>query len=281
MGVENGEPTREASRAERFGDVLSILYRDATGLLQAPFRWRRETLVGWGIFSAGLALAYGVDEEIRESIRGDAGDGLRRVEPYIEPFGGNDVSQGISLGIYLLGAIADDDDLEETGVIALESAILTGAFVGLLKESIGRARPFDERGRDAFDSFSGATSFPSNHAAQAFSLAAVISSRHDKRAGLFLYPCAAAIGLSRMAEDLHWGSDVLAGAVIGTLVGLWLARPVDFVGESAILFPAVHPRTGFRGVGISLLSSAGRNPSTIRRGESRFRETTWIIDRMR
>ena len=89
-----------------------------------------------------------------------------------------------------------------------------------LKHSIGRPRPFvacaDIRACvRALDKFS----FPSGHTLHAFACA-VVFSWHFPLMGAALTPLVLLIGLSRVALGLHYPSDVAAGAVIGTLVGL-------------------------------------------------------------
>jgi diacylglycerol kinase family enzyme/membrane-associated phospholipid phosphatase len=57
-------------------------------------------------------------------------------------------------------------------------------------------------------------SFPSGHAASAFSFAAGVS-MDDRRAGAVVFPLAALVGYSRVHTGVHWPSDVVAGAAIG------------------------------------------------------------------
>ena len=248
-GAEPGKKSSTIRRVNAFEDVVSVLYRDATAMLRAPFHWKRENVLGFGLFFSGLTIAYATDEELRESMLGDAGKPFRRMERYVEPMGRTYTVQGISFGLYLLGTIQGDDDLKATGVTALEASLFAGTITGLLKESFGRRRPFEEQGSKSFDPYSGATSFPSNHTAQIFSFAAAVSEHYGRRASFILYPLAALVGLSRITGDLHWGSDVLTGAVIGTLVGRYLARDRD-LGETSSFMLSSNPETGFWGIGL-------------------------------
>lgn len=60
-------------------------------------------------------------------------------------------------------------------------------------------------------------SFPSGHTTAVFSLAVPLMMGHPEWTILFL-PLSLLVGLSRMYLGLHYPSDVLAGAVIGTSV---------------------------------------------------------------
>lgn len=85
-----------------------------------------------------------------------------------------------------------------------------------LKRSTRRQRPFercdDIRARakvpDAF-------SFPSGHTLHAFSFALLLSAFYPALAPL-LWSFAALVGLSRVVLGLHFPSDVLIGAAVGT-----------------------------------------------------------------
>ena len=90
---------------------------------------------------------------------------------------------------------------------AFSAGIMTIAVNGL-KYSIDRPRP---------DGASGG-SFPSGHTATAFMAAAMLHEEYGWRSPWFSfggYAIASATGISRIINDRHWASDVIAGAVIG------------------------------------------------------------------
>jgi undecaprenyl-diphosphatase len=60
----------------------------------------------------------------------------------------------------------------------------------------------------------GGGSFPSGHAALAFSVAAAVSFYYPKTSILF-FLAAFSIGIGRIAAGLHWPSDILGGAIVG------------------------------------------------------------------
>lgn len=83
-----------------------------------------------------------------------------------------------------------------------------------IKYGVGRVRPDGDTHRRN-------SSFPSSHAANAFTVAAV-AGRRSRRWGLALWPLATLVGYSRMLLDRHWASDILGGAFIA-LAGAWAA----------------------------------------------------------
>ncbi|MCD6576044.1 MAG: phosphatase PAP2 family protein [Nanoarchaeota archaeon] len=61
-------------------------------------------------------------------------------------------------------------------------------------------------------------SFPSGHTAMAFLLATILAKEHPKYT-IYLFAIAIATGISRLYLGLHYLSDVVAGAIIGILIG--------------------------------------------------------------
>jgi undecaprenyl-diphosphatase len=66
--------------------------------------------------------------------------------------------------------------------------------------------------------FAQSYSFPSGHAAASFVAAYLLSKKDKKRAWVY-YVVALLISFSRIYLGKHYPSDVLAGALIGTLIG--------------------------------------------------------------
>lgn len=64
-------------------------------------------------------------------------------------------------------------------------------------------------------------SFPSGHTTVAFAAATVYALEYKDKpwVPVFAYTAASLIGLSRLTENKHWATDVLAGAALGYLTG--------------------------------------------------------------
>ncbi len=101
--------------------------------------------------------------------------------------------------------------------------ILRTAVVEWLKLMTGRPRPRQIADAAVFEGFAGGSSFPSGHASFSFMMAAIISAWFPR----WRWPAwigAILISLSRVAVHAHFLSDVVVGAVIGTLAAtlvLW------------------------------------------------------------
>ncbi len=103
-----------------------------------------------------------------------------------------------------------------------------GLFVTTVKRMIGRARPMVEGGPHPFDfkpfiwqaAYAG---MPSGHATTAFSVLVALGTLWP-RARTVLWIYALAIVVSRVVVSAHYPSDVLAGAVVGTVGALLVRR---------------------------------------------------------
>ncbi|MFI1461264.1 bifunctional phosphatase PAP2/diacylglycerol kinase family protein [Nocardia carnea] len=75
------------------------------------------------------------------------------------------------------------------------------------------------------------SSFPSGHSASAAAFATAVA-MESPRTALFVAPVAAAVAYSRVHTGVHWGSDVLVGAAVGSGIALatrrwWPVRESD------------------------------------------------------
>lgn len=102
----------------------------------------------------------------------------------------------------------------------------------ILKRLIGRARPvhLEELGTLAFQPFTldwTFASFPSGHATTAFAFAVTLTALLGIRWRWLFFAFAALIALSRVVTGMHYLTDVVAGAALGTfgaiLVRDWFA----------------------------------------------------------
>jgi hypothetical protein len=128
---------------------------------------------------------------------------------------------GIGGGMYVWGHLTHDDHKIETGILAGEAAVDTLAPVYALKYAFGRERPLQDNYRGRFGQ--GGVSFPSQHAAAAWSIASVIAHEYPgPLTSLFVYGLASAVSASRITGKQHFPSDVLVGSAIGWFEGMYV-----------------------------------------------------------
>lgn len=126
---------------------------------------------------------------------------------------------GIATPLALLGVgfIKNDTELKQKGVNAAVSTIGTAGIVYLLKKSIDRPRPYVTYPniKNYYKENDG--SMPSGSTSMAFATATNLSMSFPKWYVIVpSYAYAAGIGYARLHLGVHYPSDVLAGAVIGT-----------------------------------------------------------------
>jgi membrane-associated phospholipid phosphatase len=120
-------------------------------------------------------------------------------------------------GMWVLGHIKHNEHWSETGFLAGEAALNSLVVVESLKYPLGRERPYQGNGTGPF--FQGGTSFPSEHAAAAWSIAGVIAHEYPSPfVKIMAYGLASLVDFSRVHGRQHFPSDVFVGSVMGNLI---------------------------------------------------------------
>lgn len=117
-------------------------------------------------------------------------------------------------------------DWRRAALAAMLSAGL-GLTVGkVISELVDRARPFvaDPHGVHLFASHSADPGFPSDHATAAFAIAVAILLRKQGW-GVAALVAATVLSIGRVALGVHYPSDVLGGAALGSAAALALWAP--------------------------------------------------------
>ena len=232
-----------------------VVLDDVKHVLSSPARWQEQDWQKLGLAAAGVVgVAVILDRPIRDEMRRHAPNDSRFMLN-VERFGAQ-YSLGVLGGFYLAGAIANSDTaiaVAEDGVAA--SIIASGIITPTIKFMTGRARPRENAGIATFHpfdlSYSSNSSFPSGHTTQAFAVASVIASHYDETWVFYSsYTVASLVGVARIYHDAHFASDVVAGALIGTLVGKSVAYHNQSMRSAKVaLLPEIAP--GLIGVRIT------------------------------
>src|SRR3989441_11841384 len=121
-------------------------------------------------------------------------------------------------GMWVLGHVSHHEHWSETGFLAGEAALNSLVAVESFKYTLRRQRPYQGDGSGPFFQSSG-TSFPSEHAAAAWSVAGVVAHEYPGPfTKIMAYGLASLVSVSRVKARQHFPSDVLVGSVIGNLV---------------------------------------------------------------
>lgn len=119
--------------------------------------------------------------------------------------------------IYSVGLVKKDSSLKYNAIYIGETILVSALLSTVLKYSVNRDRPFVTYPFIEKVSVGGSPSFPSGHVSLTFASATSLSIAFPKWyviAPVFLW--ASAVGYSRMDFGVHYPSDVLAGAIVGS-----------------------------------------------------------------
>lgn len=220
------------------GSYFILLGSDVKQAFTKPFHMKSKD---WGKVGK-FALLFGATALADETIQRNAlklrerSTTLQKVSKQITNFGG--MYEGYTLGaLGAYGFIFKNQKMKTTTLLATQAYITGAAVESVLKFLTGRQRPYftDSTKVQAEPHFYGPfyktprdisgrrtnSSFPSGHTTVAFAAATVYAMEYKHRPWIpiFAYSAATLIGVSRITENRHWATDVLAGAALGFLSG--------------------------------------------------------------
>ena len=213
-------PVRDESESAMGLHVLENIVKDQKAIWTSPSRLHladADWLLPLGLATGGLVAT---DKEYTKHLP-NSPSRLKR---------SSDLSNygvasfvGIGGGLYFWGQYAHDDHKSETGFLAGEAAVDSLGVTSAFKYAFGRERPLQDGYRGKF--WRGGDSFPSVHAAAAWSIASVIAHEYPGPLTTFLaYGLASAVSASRVTAKQHFPSDVLIGSAIGWYIGQHVYR---------------------------------------------------------
>ena len=190
-------------------------------------------------FAAATVIAAPGDRWVTRQLQDDARQANRLLKGGAAVFriAGHPGAIIAGAGLYTGGLLASDRRVQDLGLHTLESVLIAETMTSAIKIMAGRARPYasPDNARN-FKFFRGLKnddykSFPSGHATAAFALASTVTAETslwwpDSRwvVGPIMYGAATLTGVSRIYNNQHWASDVIAGAAIGTFTGIKIFR---------------------------------------------------------
>lgn len=161
----------------------------------------------WALGGGAAALAaHKADEYVQAHVVGnpnaDAFFAPGRVIGLIVPLGG-------SVGTYAWGRMRNQPRVSHVGSDLIQGQVVAQVLTQALKYTTRRERP----------DHSGATSFPSGHAASTFAFATALERHLGWRYASPAFAGAFYVAASRLPANRHWFSDVVFGAAVGIIAG--------------------------------------------------------------
>ena len=222
-------------------------------VLKSPLYFDNNDVILTTLVVAATGAAMSIENQVRADVLKMHNSSLDKFNGVTEHFG-RPIYGGILSGLlYSSGLIFSDNYVKETGQMLAEAIIANGIYTEVLKITFGRARPFTNEPHTDIDFLefeleTNENSLPSGHTSTAFTIATVLSERLDNiYASITLYSLASLTAYQRIYSDVHWLSDVVLGASLGTFIGLKIVKlheknnpePSEY---SLNIFPIITPR---------------------------------------
>jgi membrane-associated phospholipid phosphatase len=206
------------ANAEDSAGYWSGFYKIPLSAFDELFTDDKAKLTRNAIAVGAVALVYTQDENIYEFWMDNVKN--ERLDKFTSGFfydvgtpeGGLLIHGGAALYAYA----ANDNYLMNTVKISAQSVVISQILTESVKRITGRERPRDSEG-DSNLWGEGGMSFFSGHASGSFAAWTVFAERYHESRALYwgFYGLAGLTAVSRLNEDAHWASDILAGSLFG------------------------------------------------------------------
>lgn len=182
-----------------------------------------------------LLVAYWFDKIVIQWVESHRTDFIKDIFSLISDLGDGTEFFGVSVFVVFLGFVnrfnknkvlsVGSKMLVDYGYLCLKALILTGLVTLLIKYGVGRSRPdlWVGLGLLEYNPFTlvggrDFKSFPSGHTQTAFTVATLLTVIFPRSFHVYLYCVATLVGISRVVLLVHWPSDVVFGAIMGTWI---------------------------------------------------------------
>jgi membrane-associated phospholipid phosphatase len=227
-----------------FRDYFYLLGKDFKTEFTAPFHLKKKDWLVLGEFAGVLVLMSFADKPVQRMALD-----LRKHQPALIKTGGFVSKFGDRYEEYSLAALAaysfifKDQKLKTATLLASQAAITAGVTSSIIKYISWRQRPnyYGNETIEAEPIFHGPfpgknvegnrgnSSFPSGHTTAAFAAATIFATQYKDKPliPVIMYTYATVIGLTRITENKHWATDVLAGAALGYVTAKQVTRTYE------------------------------------------------------
>ena len=208
---------------------------DTTHISVKPLFTREDAVIG-AAFVVGTVALLPFDKRLTQQVQRPSNHPRGIIPTVDSAFRLTAVPGALIIGgtMYAVGRLAHIERAADLGLHGTEALLVGSAVGGLIKGTLGRARPYAVTDSNAYDFKFGRgfrkgtdySSLPSGHAIAAFAAASAVTAETSKwwphqklLIGTAMYGGATLVALTRMYDDKHWASDVVLGAAIGTFSG--------------------------------------------------------------
>jgi hypothetical protein len=207
FGQVVGKPKGPAPTPEHTG-IMAMVKGLGHDIVNLP---SRENLLWVGI-GTGLSLAaHPLDTHVNSDLSGPT---LHKVFEPGAILGQSYTLFGIAGTIYAVGRLKDEPKVSHMGMDLIRSVAIAELITESLKYTVRRERP----------DHSNTYSFPSGHSADTMAFATALERHFGWRYAVPAYVIASYVAMSRLQLNVHYLSDVTAGAAVGIIAGRTVTR---------------------------------------------------------
>lgn len=225
--VETKPETKAEKKQETKPYSLSQFGHETFLFVKQPTLWKGKDWLRVGMIAAATMAVMPFDQPLINSTQGN-----QRYNNSVFIVGGRVYGEWYSIGgiasvFGIYGLIAKDDRSKKISIELIQAGIYAELITHVLKNTIGRARPYTNEGAFSYHPFSffdiDYNSMPSGHTTSAMALSTVMSRHADKTVFKVLaYAPAAFTMFSRIYQNKHFLSDEILACGIGYFVGNWV-----------------------------------------------------------
>lgn len=205
-----------------FARMPKYVWQDQKAAWTSPFHTSKKDIKYWAIFGGATGALIATDKYISKNAPSN---------PTLSTLG-NDVSYlgeaytllPIASAFYFAGTAYGSDHFREAGLLSFEALADVTILQYALKSIADRQRPLEGFGNGEFEASTSPrynSSFPSGHAIETFAMASVFAHEYPHKlwVKILVYAYAGGVVGARLAANMHFPGDVMAGGAIGWFMG--------------------------------------------------------------
>jgi membrane-associated phospholipid phosphatase len=228
----------EEDRQADFGDTSlsafpKTLGRNFAGLLD------RGNLVPLMAGISASTMSRGLDNDVHGYFANK--DRFGTADNIGEFLGSAPFVAGATGALFVASRFSNSNRFRAFGYSMAQGYIMTNTITTAIKYTADRTRPDG----------SNELSFLSGHTSSAFTFAGIVNHYYGKKLGIAAYMGAAFVATTRVAKNVHYLSDVVAGAALGYIVGRTVVRGPSLDSQRILWAPTISPSG--KGAGISAI----------------------------
>ena len=188
-----------------------------------------------GVFASSLSRSF--DQDLRSYFgKKDPWGDVNHVGQFL---GGAPFVAGATGALFVASRFSESSRFRGLAYSMAQGYVMNNVITVGIKYTADRTRP------DGTNDLS----FLSGHTSNAFTFATVLNHYYGRKLGIAAYMGAAFVAATRVGKNVHYLSDVVAGATLGYIVGRTVVRGESYDSQRILWAPTVSPSG--KGVGLS------------------------------